>query len=100
MDNADGLLFLFKWMTKDNKWLSRFRTIIHSPLSIFNSADYLRQMNFIIKVIISTLAVLLTSYLLPKHMVAVDGVSTAIIVALVLAFLNAIVKPIMILLTL
>ncbi|MBI3510081.1 MAG: phage holin family protein [Bacteroidetes bacterium] len=56
-------------------------------------------MNFIIKVIISTLAVLVTSYLLPKTMVHVDGFVTALIVAIVLAFLNAIVKPIMILLT-
>ncbi|HTL81705.1 MAG TPA: phage holin family protein [Bacteroidia bacterium] len=57
-------------------------------------------MNFILKVIISTLAVLLTSYLLPKSMVYVDGVTTSLIVALTLAFLNAIVKPIMVLLTL
>jgi putative membrane protein len=56
-------------------------------------------MNFIVKVLISTLAVLLTSYLLPDRMVAVDGFMTALIVALVLAFLNAIVKPILIVLT-
>jgi putative membrane protein len=56
-------------------------------------------MNFIVKVIISTLAVLVTSYLLPKSMVEVDGFTTAIIVALALAFLNAVVKPIMVVLT-
>lgn len=56
-------------------------------------------MNFIVKVIISTLAVLLTSYLLPKSMVQVDGFTTAIVLALVLAFLNAVVKPIMVILT-
>lgn len=56
-------------------------------------------MNFIIRILISTLAVLLTSYLLPKHIVSVDTFTTALIVALVLAFLNAVVKPLMILLT-
>lgn len=56
-------------------------------------------MNFIVKVIISTLAVLVTSYMLPKSMVEVDGFTTAIIVALALAFLNAVVKPIMVVLT-
>ena len=56
-------------------------------------------MNFLVKVLISTLAVLLTSYLLPDSMVHVDGFATAIVVALVLAFLNAIVKPILVLLT-
>lgn len=61
--------------------------------------NYFYSMNFIIKVIISTLAVLVTSYLLPKSMVQVDGFTTAIIVALVLAFLNAVVKPIMVILT-
>ncbi|GAB4136299.1 MAG: phage holin family protein [Bacteroidia bacterium] len=56
-------------------------------------------MNFIIRIIISTLAVLLTSYLLPKTMVAVDGFVDALIVAVVLAFLNAVVKPVMVFLT-
>lgn len=57
-------------------------------------------MNFIIKIILSTFAVIVTSYLLPTTMVHVDSVKTAIIVALVLAFLNALVKPVMVLLTL
>lgn len=56
-------------------------------------------MNFIIRILISTLAVLLTSYLLPKNIVHVDTFTTALIVALVLAFLNAVVKPLMIILT-
>ncbi len=56
-------------------------------------------MNFIIKVLISTLAVLLTGWLLPDSMVYVHDFTTALIVALVLAFLNAIVKPILIILT-
>lgn len=54
-------------------------------------------MNFIIKIIISTLAVLITSYLLPG--VQVNGIVNALVVAVVLAFLNSVVKPILTLLT-
>ena len=56
-------------------------------------------MNFIVRILISTFAVLATSYLLPERMVHVDGFVTALVVALVLAFLNSIVKPILIILT-
>ena len=55
---------------------------------------YICGMNFIVRLIISTLAVLITSYLLPG--VHLDSFSTAIIVAVVLGFLNATVKPILI----
>ena len=51
-------------------------------------------MNSIIRLIISTLAVLITAYLLPG--VYVDNFLTAIIVALVLGCLNAFVKPLLI----
>ena len=54
-------------------------------------------MEFLARLITSALAVIVTSYLLPG--VHVDGAITAIIVAAVLAFLNAIVKPILVLLT-
>jgi putative membrane protein len=54
--------------------------------------------NFINKVIISTLAVLLVGSILPG--VHVENVLVALLVALVLAFLNSIVKPLLILLTL
>lgn len=54
-------------------------------------------MNFIIKILISTLAVLVTSYMLPG--VKVDSFYTALVVAAVLSFLNIVVKPVMILLT-
>lgn len=56
-------------------------------------------MKFLIQLVISTLAVLIASYLLPG--VKIDGNSflTALVVAAVLAFLNAVVKPIMIILT-
>ena len=51
----------------------------------------------IIKILITAIAVLLASWLLPN--VTVNSTWTAIIVALVLGLLNAIVKPILVLLT-
>jgi putative membrane protein len=54
-------------------------------------------MGFIINLIISALAVIVTAYFLPG--VDVDTFWTALVVAAVLSFLNAIVKPIMILFT-
>ena len=55
-------------------------------------------MNFLIRLIISTLAVLVTSYILPG--VYVDSFGTAVVVALVLGCLNVVVKPLLILLSL
>jgi len=56
-------------------------------------------MKFIIQLVIVTLAVLISSYILPG--VSIDGNNflTALVVAAVLSFLNAVVKPIMIILT-
>ncbi|MFM1876236.1 MAG: hypothetical protein RL266_1973 [Bacteroidota bacterium] len=54
-------------------------------------------MNLLLKIIISSLAVFLTAYLLPG--VSVDTYITAIWVAIVLALLNGFLKPILILLT-
>ncbi|MDQ3047586.1 MAG: phage holin family protein [Bacteroidota bacterium] len=56
-------------------------------------------MNFIVQLIISTLAVLISSYLLPGVNIEGNSFLTALIVAAVLAFLNAVVKPIMVILT-
>jgi len=56
-------------------------------------------MKFLIQLVISTLAVLITSYLLPGVEIVGNSFLTALIVAAVLAFLNAVVKPIMIILT-
>lgn|SRR3972149_8472351 len=56
-------------------------------------------MNFLVKLLISTLAVIITAYLLPGVTIENDSVLIAILVAAVLAFLNAIVKPIMVFLT-
>lgn len=55
------------------------------------------MLNFILKLLISGLTVLLASLLLPG--VAVDGFMSAIIVAAFLALLNATLKPLLIILT-
>lgn len=54
-------------------------------------------MKFILQLIVSTLAVFVSSLILPG--VSVDSIFTAIVVAAVLAFLNSIVKPLLIILT-
>ena len=57
-------------------------------------------MKFLIQLVISTLAVLISTYLLSPH-ISIDNNSflTALVVAAVLSFLNGVVKPIMIVLT-
>jgi len=54
-------------------------------------------MKFLAQIIVSALAVIIASMILPG--VHVDNALTAIIVAAVLAFLNAIVKPVLVILT-
>lgn len=54
-------------------------------------------MKFITNIIVSTLAVIITAWLLPG--VRIDSVLTAILVAVVLGFLNTVVKPILTILT-
>ncbi len=54
-------------------------------------------MNFLLKIVISALAVFLVDKLLPG--VSVDDFWSALLVAVVLAFLNTIVKPVLTLLT-
>ncbi|HLG34350.1 MAG TPA: phage holin family protein [Bacteroidia bacterium] len=54
-------------------------------------------MRFIVRIIITALAVVISSYILPG--VSVDGGLSALIVAAVLALLNAFVKPLLIILT-
>lgn len=56
-------------------------------------------MKFLIQLVISTLAVLIVSYILPGVSIDDNSFFTALVVAAVLAFLNAVVKPIMIILT-
>lgn len=54
-------------------------------------------MSFIIRLLISTVAVIVASYILPG--VAVDSFTTAILAALIISLLNVLVKPILIILT-
>jgi len=54
-------------------------------------------MNFLLKILITSLAVLFSAYLLPG--VSVDNYTTAILVAIVIALLNTFLKPILVLLT-
>ena len=54
-------------------------------------------MGFIIKVLVTAVAVYFTAYILPG--VSINSVKTAVIVALVLALLNMFIKPILIILT-
>ena len=54
-------------------------------------------MKFLINLVVSALAVIVTSLLLPG--VHIDGPFTALLVAAVLAFLNSILKPVLVLLT-
>ena len=56
-------------------------------------------MNFIIKLILSTMAVLIRAWLLPGVSIANNSIYTAFILAVVLAFLNAVLKPILVFLT-
>jgi putative membrane protein len=55
-------------------------------------------MNFILRILLTALAVVILAKILPG--VNVEGYVTAIIVALVLALLNLLVKPVLVLLTL
>lgn len=55
-------------------------------------------MGFIVKILITSVAVYLAAWLLPR--VSITSVLTTIIVALVLALLNTFIKPILVILTL
>lgn len=54
-------------------------------------------MNFLVQLIISTLAIIITSFILPG--VHIDSAITGLLVAAVLSLLNTIVKPILVVLT-
>jgi len=55
-------------------------------------------MGFLIQWVVSGLAILITAYLLPG--VAIEGFLAALVTALVLGLINAVLRPILILLTL
>ena len=54
-------------------------------------------MNWLIRLLLNGLAVVLTAYILPG--VSVEDYGTALIVALILAIVNVLVKPILVILT-
>ncbi|WP_421765285.1 phage holin family protein [Ekhidna sp.] len=54
-------------------------------------------MNVLVKILLSSIAVIVASYLLPG--VVVDSFLTAIIIAIILSLLNVTVKPILVILT-
>lgn len=54
-------------------------------------------MNFIVKLLLSGLAVVISSYVLPG--VSVDSYFDAIVVAAIIAILNVLVRPVLVLLT-
>jgi putative membrane protein len=56
-------------------------------------------MKFLLETLISTLSIIVVSYLMEPHVI-VQGILTALVLALVLAALNYIVKPVLIILTL
>ena len=56
-------------------------------------------MNFLTRLLSSTLAIIVVAYFMKPH-VHVDDALTAIVLAVVLAFLNTIIKPVLIFLTL
>lgn len=55
-------------------------------------------MNLLIKLLVSTLGIIITAYLLSGVMI--DGIFTAFVAALILGIINVIIKPILIILTL
>jgi len=55
-------------------------------------------MGFLLQWVVSGLAIIITAYLLPG--VAVDGFMAALVTALILGLINAVIRPILLLLTL
>lgn len=67
-------------------------------LSIIVIISYLSSMRILLNLILSTVAILVTSYILTD--VKVDGFFAALVVAIVLGIVNSIVKPVLKILTL
>jgi len=57
-------------------------------------------MKLIIHWFLSAVAIMITAYLLPKTAIFIDSFFAALVVAVVLGFLNTIIKPILVILTL
>jgi len=56
-------------------------------------------MEFLARILITAVAVVVAAYIFPVPGIRVDNMTTAIVVAAVLALLNAFVKPVLIILT-
>ncbi len=54
-------------------------------------------MGFLVKLVVSAIAVIISAYILPG--VYISGIGAALILALVLALLNAVVRPVLVLFT-
>ena len=57
------------------------------------------NMHSIAKILVTSIAVMLTTYLLPNDWVAIQSYGLAFVVAIVLALLNTFVKPLLIIFT-
>ena len=83
-----------RWVVKKKKNLCKS----NSFLDFFPQSFYPHYMQAIINLILSAIAVVISAYVLPG--VHVNNFWTAIVVAVVLGILNAIIKPILLVLTL
>jgi putative membrane protein len=61
---------------------------------------YIYRMNFLLKICLSTVAILLTAIFLPGVTIENNSVLIAFMTALVLAFFNAVLKPVIVIFTL
>jgi putative membrane protein len=87
----------------EEKYKSRRKRII-APRIILDYTQGIiiieNYMKIIIRWILSALAVIITAYLLPKEAIFIESFFVALVVAVVLGFLNSMIKPILIILTL
>lgn len=74
-----------------------YRTNISHPKSLYLVEKY-RPMKFLAQILISALAIIVVQWILPG--VTVESFLTSVLLAFVLSFLNALVKPVLIFLTL
>jgi len=77
---------------------------VHARSAFLSSFSHLYPMHILIRLIITAIAVLVTDLLIPGVTIAdmgeTNGLLTAILVAAVLGLLNALLKPLLVLLTL
>lgn len=88
---------MFRGSVKKKPGIVFFQVRSNMCRIVFKLAHQSNIMNFLIRLLVSTIAVILSAYILPG--VSVDSFITAIIVAIILSLLNVIVKPILVVLT-